>query len=63
MMAIDFPEYPGNYVLVAVIAFSETKRNHRGLNQASKEAGGPLQYFFSTKICPPEKVVCTGKLS
>jgi hypothetical protein len=32
------------------ISFSETRRNHKGPNQVSKEGGGPLPCFYQPKI-------------
>jgi hypothetical protein len=37
----EFQRRPGNYTLLGVILFLETRRNHKGPNQANKEDGRP----------------------
>jgi hypothetical protein len=41
----EFQWHPGNDALLASISFSETRRNRKGANQASKEGGGPQPCF------------------
>jgi hypothetical protein len=48
--------------VVAVISFSETRRNHKGPNQASNEVGAPQPHLWWSKNCCNGEQVQAGAL-
>lgn len=55
------PEYhghPANDATTAAIPFSETRKNHEGPNQLSKDDGWNTPMFFVTKQCCINTAVC-----
>ena len=47
MFLPEYEEHAGNGTLVAVISFSGTRQNHRGLNETDKEC----RMFLTVKNC------------
>jgi hypothetical protein len=50
--------HPGNDAIRAATSFSETRRNHKGTNQLSKDGGGTTPMFFVAKHSCTDIAVC-----
>jgi hypothetical protein len=56
-MVCDFLNFKN--ILTIRHPFSETRRNNKGLNEASNKSGGATAIFLAAKNCSTETAVCT----